>query len=50
MGADDPTWGIAAERWEELRKFRATHPPKHIDRQWSEVGSTSPAAKARRRS
>src|SRR5215208_2674291 len=30
MGADDSTWGIAAERWEELRKFRATHQPKHI--------------------
>ncbi|HEX5700266.1 MAG TPA: alpha/beta hydrolase [Rubrobacter sp.] len=30
MGADDPTWGIAAERWEELREFRATHQPKHI--------------------
>ena len=30
MGADDPTWGIAAERWEELRKFLATHQPKHV--------------------
>ena len=30
MGADDSTWGNAAERWEELRKFRATHQPKHI--------------------
>jgi hypothetical protein len=30
MGADDSTWGIAAERWEELRSFRATHQPKHI--------------------
>ena len=30
MGADDSTWSIAAERWEELRKFRATHQPKHI--------------------
>ena len=30
MGADDSTWGIAAERWEELRKFRATHQPEHI--------------------
>ena len=30
MGADDSTWGIAAQRWEELRKFRATHQPKHI--------------------
>jgi hypothetical protein len=30
MGADDSTWGIAAERWEELRKFRATHQSKHI--------------------
>src|SRR5215213_1875932 len=30
MGTDDSTRGIAAERWEELREFRATHPPKHI--------------------
>jgi pimeloyl-ACP methyl ester carboxylesterase len=30
MGADDSTRGIAAERWEELRKFRATHQPKHV--------------------
>jgi pimeloyl-ACP methyl ester carboxylesterase len=30
MRADDSTWGIAAERWQELRKFRATHRPKHI--------------------
>ncbi len=30
MGADDSTWGIAAQRWEELRKFRATHQSKHI--------------------
>jgi pimeloyl-ACP methyl ester carboxylesterase len=30
MGADDSTWGVAAERWEELRKFRTTHQPRHI--------------------
>ena len=30
MGADDSTRGIAAERWEELRKFRVTHQPKHV--------------------
>ena len=30
MGTEDSTRGIAAERWEELREFRATHPPKHI--------------------
>jgi hypothetical protein len=30
MGADDSTRGIAAEYWEELRKFRATHQPKHV--------------------
>src|SRR5215218_4800669 len=30
MGADDSTRGIAVERWEELRKFRATHQPKHV--------------------
>ena len=30
MGADDSTWGIAAQRWEELRKFRATHQSKHF--------------------
>jgi pimeloyl-ACP methyl ester carboxylesterase len=30
MGADNSTWGIAAQRWEELRKFRATHQSKHI--------------------
>jgi pimeloyl-ACP methyl ester carboxylesterase len=30
MGADDPTRGIAAVRWEELRKFRSTHQPKHV--------------------
>jgi pimeloyl-ACP methyl ester carboxylesterase len=29
MGAKDSTRGIAAERWEELRQFRATHPLKH---------------------
>src|SRR5215210_4882854 len=30
MGTEDSTRGSAAERWEELREFRATHPPKHI--------------------
>ena len=30
MGADDSPRGIAAERWEELRKFRVTRRPKHI--------------------
>jgi pimeloyl-ACP methyl ester carboxylesterase len=30
MGTEDSTRGIAAERWEELREFRAIHPPKHI--------------------
>jgi pimeloyl-ACP methyl ester carboxylesterase len=30
MGADDSTRGIAAERWEELQRFRATHQPKHV--------------------
>src|SRR5215208_3974556 len=30
MGTEASTRGIAAERWEELREFRATHPPKHI--------------------
>src|ERR671912_107585 len=28
-GSDEIHRGIAAERWEELREFRATHPPKH---------------------
>jgi pimeloyl-ACP methyl ester carboxylesterase len=30
MVADDSTRGIAAQRWEELRKFRATHQPEHV--------------------
>src|SRR5215211_8134162 len=30
MGAENSTRDIAAERWEELRQFRATHRPKHI--------------------
>lgn len=28
-GHDATRRGIAAERWEELRQFRASHPPKH---------------------
>jgi hypothetical protein len=30
MATDDSVRGIAAERWEELREFRTTHPPKLV--------------------
>jgi len=30
MTTDDSTQGIATQRWEELREFRATHPPKRV--------------------
>ena len=29
-GSEETHGGIAAERWEELREFRATHPPKRV--------------------